>query len=99
MPDNTLRIIARIKAKPDKVEETREMLSRLVEPTRREAGCLGYELLQNRDDPTEFTFVEEWRDEAALAEHFGTEHIKAGLQKFPELSAEPLDLRKYSLVG
>ena len=99
MPDNTLRIIARIKAKPDTVEETRELLSRLVEPTRKEAGCLAYELLQNRDDPTEFTFVEEWRDEAAIAEHFETEHIKAALQKFAELAAEPLDLRKYSLVG
>ena len=99
MPDNTLRIIARIKAKPDKVEETRELLSRLVEPTRKEAGCLGYELLQNRDDPTEFTFVEEWRDEAAIAGHFETEHIKGALQKFPELAAEPLDLRKYTLVG
>ena len=99
MPENTLRLIARIKSRPDKVEETREFLSRLIEPTRKETGCLAYELLQNRDDPTEFVFVEEWADDAALAAHFETEHIKAGLQQFPELAAEPLELRKYTLVG
>lgn len=55
--------------------------------------------LENQDDPTEFTFTEEWIDAAALAEHFETEHIKSALARFPDLLAEELDLRRYSLVG
>jgi len=42
----------------DKEEE--ELFCGLIEPTRKESGCISYELLQNRDDPTDFTFVEEW---------------------------------------
>ncbi len=99
MPDDTLRLIAVIRSKPDRVEETRGALAGLVGPTRSEPGCLSYELLQNREDPTEFVFVEEWRDEAALAAHFETDHIRAALRVFPELAAALLDLRKYTLVG
>jgi quinol monooxygenase YgiN len=98
-PNDTLRLIAIIKSKPEQIEATRAMLAGLVEPTRREPGCISYELLLNREDPTEFVFVEEWTDEAALAAHFETDHLKAALRIFPELAAAPLDLRKYRLVG
>ena len=57
MPAGPLRVIARIKAKSDAVSEVRELLCGLMEPTRKESGCISYELLQNRDDPTDFTFV------------------------------------------
>ena len=57
MPAGLLRVIARIKAKSDAVSEVRELLCGLIEPTRKESGCISYELLQNRDDPTDFTFV------------------------------------------
>jgi quinol monooxygenase YgiN len=98
MAATSFRVIARITAKPDKVGEMTELLRRLIEPTRAEPGCVGYELLHNADDPTDFTFVEEWADDAALAAHFETDHIKNGLTKFPELASAPLDLRKYSVV-
>jgi quinol monooxygenase YgiN len=98
MPATSFRVIARITAKPDKVGEMIELLGRLIEPTRAEPGCVRYDLLHNTDDPTDFTFVEEWADEAALAAHFETDHIKNGLTKFAELAAAPLDLRKYSVV-
>lgn len=98
MPDTSFRVIARITAKPDKVGELGELLKGLIEPTRAEPGCVSYELLHNADDPTDFTFVEEWADDAALAAHFETDHIKNGLTKFAELAAAPLDLRKYAVV-
>jgi quinol monooxygenase YgiN len=52
MAEGPLRVVARIKAKSDKIDKVRELLSALVEPTRREPGCIVYELLQNRNDPT-----------------------------------------------
>ena len=59
MPAMSLRVVARIKARAETVSEVRELLSSLVEPTRKEFGCVTYELLQNTEDPTDFTFVEE----------------------------------------
>ena len=99
MAEKSLRVIARIKARPDKVEEMRAMLAGLIQPTRAEPGCVSYELLHNLIEPTDFTFVEEWADDASLDGHFNTEHIKGALARFQELAAEPLDLRKYSVVG
>ena len=61
MRDQALRVVARVVARPGKVEELQALLRGLIEPTRREPGCVTYELLQNTADPTDFTFVEEKR--------------------------------------
>lgn len=99
MASGKLRVIARLKSRPEKIAELRDVLYGLLAPTREEAGCIRYEMLENQEDPTEFTFTEEWTDAAALAEHFEIEHIKSALARFPDLLAEELDLRRYSLVG
>jgi quinol monooxygenase YgiN len=95
----TLRVVAHLQAKAEKAGEARTLLEGLLIPTRQEPGCISYELLENIEDPTSFTFVEEWQDGAALDTHFGTDHIQNAIAHFGELLAEELDLRKYKLVG
>ena len=95
----TLRVVARIIAKPDKVEEVRDALKGLVAPTRNEPGCIVYELLQNTGDPTDFTFVEEWESEAALASHAASDHIKATRVKLEGIVEEGPDVRTYVLIA
>ncbi len=99
MVEETLKVIARIKARPEMIEEMRALLSSLIEPTRAEPGCLRYELLHNTADPSDFAFVEGWRDDSALESHFSTGHVKAALKRFQELAAEPMDLRRYRAVA
>ena len=99
MAENGLRVVARIKARPDKIEEVKKLLSGLIEPTRKESGCVSYELLQNQNDPTDFTFVEEWTSAAALSAHFETEHFKNALPRIPELLDEEPDIQTYTVVG
>ncbi|MDQ3819736.1 MAG: antibiotic biosynthesis monooxygenase [Acidobacteriota bacterium] len=99
MSTSPLRVVARIKAKPDKVGEVHELLRGLVEPTRKEVGCLSYELLQNRKDPTDFTFIEEWESDSAFDDHSATSHIKAVGPKLKEIVAEAPDIRIYSVVA
>ncbi len=98
MAENTLRVIARIKAQADKVEELRSVLSSLVEPTRKEPGCLSYNLLQNNEDPTDFTLVEEWESNKALESHIASKHFKDAGAKFRGLVAAKADIRLYHLV-
>lgn len=95
----TVRVVARITARPDTVSELHALLLGLLEPTRREPGCLRYQLLQNLADPTDFTFVEEWADETALNAHFTTPHLQAVLAKAPPLLAAEPDIRRYTLIG
>ena len=98
MAENTLRAIARVKAQANKVEELRSVLSSLVEPTRKEPGCLSYILLQNNEDPTDFTLVEEWESKQALESHLASKHFKEAGIKLPGLVAAKADIRLYHLV-
>ena len=97
MADNSVRVLARIKAKPGGESELRSILSSMLEPIRNEKGCLSYDLLENRADPTEFTFVEEWSSDETLNAHL--EGLQSNLPKLMPLIAEPPDIRTYSMVG
>lgn len=98
MADQGVRVVARIVARPGKVEELRAVLQGLVEPTHREPGCVTYELLQNKNDPTDFTFVEEWTSEAALDAHLQSPHLQQAGMRMSELAAADPDIRRYTVV-
>jgi quinol monooxygenase YgiN len=98
MPEDSLRVVARVKALPDRVDTVRSILLQLIEPTRREEGCVVYELLQNKADPTDFTFVEEWRSGSCLDIHAASAHLKDATEKLRGVIAEAPDIRKYLVV-
>lgn len=95
----SIHVVARVTARPETVTALHTLLLSLLEPTRQESGCLRYGLLQNTADPTDFTFVEEWVDEAALDAHFTTPHLQAVLAQAPPLLAVEPDIRRYTLTG
>ena len=95
----SIRVIAHITSKPETVDQTKSILLTLIEPTRVEIGCVTYQLLQNNADPTDFTFVEEWSDDAALDAHLETEHLKRVAAVGADLFAAPPDIRRYSLLA
>jgi quinol monooxygenase YgiN len=66
-------------------------------PTRQESGCIRFELLQNRETPTEFAVVSQWHDQQAVQDHIGTGHARRAMSGLPELLAAPMDLRFYQL--
>lgn len=94
-----IKVVAHLISKPDTIDQTREVLIGIVEPTRAEDGCIAYELFQNNSDPTAFTFVEEWTDDAALDAHLESRHLlEAGIKLGDLLAAEP-DIRRYTLLA
>ena len=95
----TIHVVARIVAKPEAVTQLQAVLAALLEPTRQEAGCHRYTLLQNRQDPTDFTFVEEWASDAAIDAHMQASHIQGAFAQAQELLAAEPDIRRYELVG
>ncbi|PSB05277.1 putative quinol monooxygenase [Merismopedia glauca] len=98
MTQTTVRILARMSAFPDRLEEAKALLIGLVEPTRQESGCIRYELLQNLSDPTEFTFIEEWESEAALNAHLSSAHISQAFAQVPLLIASGPDIMRHTLL-
>ncbi len=95
----TVHVVARLTARPEAVAELQALLLRLIGPTRQESGCLRYTLLHNTADPTDFTFVEEWADEAALEAHLTAPHLQAALARAPALLATAPDIRRYADLG
>ena len=71
----SLTIVARIEAHPDKVELVKSELLKLVEPTRKEVGCLQYDLHQDNDDPAVFLFYENWKNRELWRHHMESQHI------------------------
>ena len=97
-PTPALHVLARSIARPDKVQELQTLLQNIIEPSRQEKGCLKYVLLQNANDPTDFTAVEEWTEGTAYQGHLSSPHVQAALGKFGSLTVGPPDIRHYRVV-
>ena len=93
-----IRVVAHVTSQPETIEETRKALEGFIDPTRAEAGCVYYELMQNNDDPTDFTFVEEWESNEALDAHLESPHITGFKARAGELLACDPDIRRYTLL-
>ena len=97
MSKETIRVIALFKSKPEKVEALKIFLTKFIEPTRKERGCLKYELHQNTSDVTDFAFIEEWENNETLDQHLASPHIQAALPHIGEFLTVNPDIRRYKL--
>ena len=71
-----LTIVAHITAEADAVELVKAELEKLVPITRREAGCLQYDLHQDAENPAHFLFFENWESRALWLEHMDAQHLR-----------------------
>ena len=98
MKNKSVRVVARITAQVGKFDELKSILLDLVEQTRKENGCISYQLLQNEADPGDFTFVEEWANDSAIDAHLTTPHVQDAFAKAASFIAKDPDIRRYSLM-
>jgi quinol monooxygenase YgiN len=98
MASDSLRVVATVTAQSDKADELKSILLELVGPTRAEVGCLSYLLYQNNSDASEFVFIEEWTNDAALDLHLTTSHLQDALSRAQPFLARQPDIRRYSNV-
>ncbi|HTJ54640.1 MAG TPA: putative quinol monooxygenase [Nitrosospira sp.] len=99
MANGTVRVLARITARPDKIEEVKSLLLGLVAETRKENGCIDYHLLQNNVHSGDFTFVEEWASDSDIDTHFTTAHVQDAFSKATSMLANEPDIQRYSVIG
>ena len=99
MDDGRIKVVAHIRAKAGKEQEMKKALLGLIEPTRKEAGCLWYELYQNKEDAADLTFIEDWKSDDALEAHLQTPHFQEAAAQIAVLASAAPDIRSYRLVG
>ena len=95
----TLHVVAHMTARPETVADVHALLQGLLEPTRQESGGLRYTLLHHSNAPTDFTFVEEWANAAALEAHLAAPQVQTALAQAPPLLAATPDIRRYTGIG
>ena len=92
-----ISVVAQIRAKSGHENEVRTMMAALPGPSRREDGCIRYDVLEDAHYPGSFFTYEEWESEAALEKHLQVN--KDGLNKVKALLREDLRISVLKLVA
>jgi len=95
----TLTVIAIIKAKPGNEAEVRAALLALVPITRKEPGCLNYDLHVSTENSGHFAFHENWASRQHLDDHLARPHLVALAARGAELFAEPPQIMTWERIA
>ena len=94
-----VKVIARISSKADGTAQIRQILIDLVAPSRRESGCLSYELFQDDENPLDFVTIEHWTDSSAAEAHMDTPHVGEAIAKAGSLLAEAPVIHRFTQLA
>jgi quinol monooxygenase YgiN len=92
-------VIARVQTDAERRERLVEMGQALVLASRRDAGCLAYDLYEDVARENAFVVVEEWESREALDQHFATPHIAAFMGAIGNVVVEPPDVRFHDVAS
>lgn len=91
-------LTAMIKSKPEYSAQVLATLQNMVVHSRKETGCLQYDLHRDTANPHTFIFYEIWENEAILATHNGQPYIKEFVSLIPDKLYEPPTIIKMELL-
>jgi quinol monooxygenase YgiN len=95
--EGQLSLAVVIKAKEGHEETVKNACIGLLEPTRKEKGCINYTLHMDPNDNGRFMFYENWESAELWGAHLETPHIKAFGDNIGPLLAEELDVTNWKL--
>lgn len=72
-----LRIVASIEVKNSHKEAVINAFHKVVDGTRKETGCISYDLFEDLENSLKFTILEVWKSQEAIDEHNNSSHFKA----------------------
>lgn len=97
MPDSIV-VVANIKVRKDVEEKVKKEIGLIIEQTRKEKGCLRYDVFQSSNDPTHLISYEKWQNRQALDEHLKKIYIVNLLAKTKEYFKQPIELTLYKEI-
>eukprot|EP00440_Ansanella_granifera_P047664 gb/GFBE01051627.1/.p1 GENE.gb/GFBE01051627.1/~~gb/GFBE01051627.1/.p1 ORF type:complete len:145 (+),score=38.51 gb/GFBE01051627.1/:1-435(+) len=77
MAEAPLTMVVEVVIKPDRIDDFLAALKVDAEGSRKEEGCLRFDLLRDKEDANKFVFYEVYKDAEAAAVHKETPHYKA----------------------
>jgi len=91
-----ITIVAKNTVAADKIDLFKELASELVIESRKESGNISYSLYQDIHNPEILTFIETWKDQAAIDAHNQSPHFIKILPGLRELAAAESDVHLYA---
>ena len=74
------------------------LLNRLAEASRKEQGCLRFDVVQHTMRANHFTIIASWQDQKALDAHEAALHTKQYRDRLQPMSGSPVDERLYKAI-
>jgi len=93
-----IHIIVHIEPKPDKVDAFLELALDDARNTRKEPGCLRFDVVRHTENPPRFAFYEVYKDEDAVKAHQQTEHYARWRREIEALQAVPRTADKFTTI-
>lgn len=93
-----ITLVVKALIKEGKIEEYKDITNELAIETRKEEGCISYNLYEDINNPQILTFIEVWKDKEAIEIHNKTEHFKKLAPKLRELREGDSDVNFYECV-
>jgi quinol monooxygenase YgiN len=93
-----IKVVAKSEIREDQVEAYKRLASELIHETRKEHGCISYELFQDIDHPDVCTFIEAWEDMDALNRHMKSAHFERLVPRMVQLKDKPSEVNVYQLL-
>lgn len=98
-PTKPFTMVVVLTVKDGKGKELETAFAPAIKATRKEKGCIAYDLNGDKNDATKYYVYERWQSIAALEAHLKTAHIKTLLGTVGDLIAGPPEAKFYSVVG
>lgn len=70
----------------------------LIAESRKEAGCITYELYEDTKQSNLIAMIEEWEDIKALEAHKQTVHVRRLVPLIDKITAEKFEMEMYSRI-
>jgi len=96
--DYMIRVVAKFNFKPEEKEKAMVLCKELVDETRKETGCKGYDLAQSANDENQYVVLETWENQEVLDVHSASEHFTRIVPQLVEMSAAAPILESYMQV-
>ena len=96
---DAVRVVVKVVALADTIADITAIVQQLAAQSRKETGCVRYEVLQDLGNAEIFFLVEEWISMAALDAHNKTAHFHEAVTKSQPLLAKPLEVGRYATIG
>ena len=96
--DKALYVVTHVDVTPPYIPGTVAALTQFASDSRKDAGCLRFEVLGEVGRANHFTVVEVWRNRKAFEDHLASDHSRRFREKLQPMLGSPFDERLHNLI-